>query len=136
VDGITIIKSDYTKKYDTIEELLIAENLDILYPAALPEGVKIERVKIFVFDDGRENILFMFNTDICAIQITNYYSIDLETIQNYSIYSTDKTGFYITKSHDDSYQAIAQLNNIEYKINSLNYNDLIYILSNMKGLSK
>jgi hypothetical protein len=136
VDGITIIKSDYTKKYSTIEELLAAENLDILYPASLPEGVKIERVKVFGFDDGRENILFMLNTDICAIQITNYYSIDLEIIQNYSIYSTNKADFYITKSYDDSYQALAQINNMEYTINCLNYNDLIYILSNMKGISK
>ena len=136
VDGITIIKSDYTKKYDTIEELLIAENLDILYPAALPEGVEVERVKVFAFDNDKEKIMLIYNDTKYSIQITNYFSIDLNKIKNYDIYSIGDINFYITPTHNGSYEAICQYNNMEYTIISNNQDNLKYILSHMKGLSE
>ena len=136
VDGITIIKSDYTKKYDTIEELLIAENLDILYPASLPDGVKIERVRIDTYDDNKQKVMFVFNTPDYAIQITNYLAIDLNSFENKSIYTINDIDFHIIKINDYAYQAIYQENNIEYKVNCIDYDLLIYILSNMKGLSQ
>lgn len=136
VDGITIIKSDYTKKYDTIEELLVAENLDILYPASLPEGVKIDKVKLKVYDDGNQIILFIFNEETYNFQIANYFSIDLGKIESYSTYNIGDINFYITTTYDNHYQAVCQYNNMEYTIISNNYDKLKYILSNMKGLSK
>lgn len=136
VDGITIIKSDYTKKYDTIEELLVAENLDILYPAALPEGVKIYRVRIIAYDDGKQKISFIFNNDTYTFQIKNHYSVDLKNTEPFYTYTVDETVFYITIINDGTYQAIAQQNNYEYAVDCSDYNNLIYILSNMKGLSK
>lgn len=136
VDGITIIKSDYTKKYSTIEELLVAENLDILYPASLPEGVKIERVKLKVYDDNKQKIIFVFNSDGYAIQITNYYSYKPSDLENYNLYTFNNINFYITMSGDGTYQTLAQFENYEYRINCIDYDTLIYIISNMKGLSK
>lgn len=136
VDGITIIKSDYTKKYDTIEELLVAENLDILYPASLPEGVKIERVRIIAYDDGKEKYSFIFNTDYHTIQIANYFSIDLNKLVNHSVYTINNIDYYIILTHDGFYQAISHHNNMEYTFTSKTYNDLIYILSNLRGISK
>ena len=137
VDGITIIKSDYTKKYDTIEELLIAENLDILYPAALPEGVKVERVRIIAYNDGKEKIAFVFNSEIYTVQVTNYHSVDLNTLKNIYLYNSKELTFYIQQiGSTGNYQAIAQKNNYEYVIDCYDYNNLIYILSNMEGLSK
>lgn len=136
VDGITIIKSDYTKKYDTIEELLIAENLDILYPTALPEGVEVERVKVFAFDNDKEKIMLIFNNDTYSIQITNYFSVNIDNLTNYSIYKKNGIDFYITTMNDGTYQAITQKNATEYRFICSNYENLIYILNNMKGISK
>ena len=136
VDGITIIKSDYTKKYDTIEELLVAENLDILYPASLPEGVKIEKIKLKLYDDQKQELLFVFNNSEYGFLITNYFSLNLDTIQNYSKITINNIDFYIINTIDGNYQAIAQFNNNEYAITSNNYDNLINIMHNMKGLPK
>lgn len=137
IDGIEIIKSDYTKKYDTIEELLSTENLDILYPSALPEGVKIECLKTIVYENNQLEIKFLFNTSDINLTVKDCYSIDIENISELnkvSTYTVDDINFYITNKDDAIYQAITQINGFEYLINSHNYNHLIHILSNMKGL--
>ena len=40
--GVVMYNADETRDYDTIEELLKAEKIDMLYPSWLPEGVEVE----------------------------------------------------------------------------------------------
>ncbi|MBQ2903891.1 MAG: hypothetical protein IJE48_05785 [Clostridia bacterium] len=40
--GVVMYNADETRDYDTIEELLKTEKIDMLYPSWLPEGVEIE----------------------------------------------------------------------------------------------
>lgn len=43
---LTFIRNGEARTYDNIEDCLGEENLDILYPTWLPDGVSIECVKI------------------------------------------------------------------------------------------
>lgn len=136
IDGIEIVKSDYTKKYATIEELLLSEKLDILYPAALPDGVKIESLRIYDYDNQLE-IYFLFNTNDINLTIKNSYSVNMESISKEDgimTYTVGDINFYITSKNNEIYQGIAQINGYEYLINTTNHDLMIYIISNLKGL--
>ena len=37
VDGITVIKGNETNRYESVEDFMKEENIDILYPSSLPE---------------------------------------------------------------------------------------------------
>ncbi|MBO5024249.1 MAG: hypothetical protein J6D11_08090 [Clostridia bacterium] len=137
IDGIEIIKSDYTKKYATIEELLLSEKLDILYPAALPDGVKIERLKLDIYNNNQFEIKFLFNTSDINLTIKDRYSVNIETISKSDgimTYTVGDINFYITSKNNEIYQGIAQINGYEYLINTANHDLMIYIISNLKGL--
>lgn len=132
VDGIEIIKSDYTQKYETIEELLREENLDILYPSALPNGYQMEKIVLKNSDDKSEYI-FLFNTSNINFYVTKYFSIDIGKLEYLEIYKVCDADFYITQLPDNVFQAIAHVNEMEYTIICSNYDELVLILSNMKG---
>lgn len=133
VDGIEIIKNDYTQKYETIEELLREENLDILYPSSLPDGYQIENIVLKNLDDKSEYI-FSFNNSNISFYVTNYFSIDIEKLEYSENYKVSDADFYITQLPDNVFQAITHTNEMEYTIICSNYDELIFILSNMKGL--
>lgn len=134
VGNITLIKGDYTKKYNTIEELLIAENLDILYPSALPEGVKIERIDIIYYNKDKFNIMFEFNTYDYFFEVCNDLYGDLDDFENYNVYTHNDLKFYIIDI-PEGYQATARKYEYEYNITCMDYTDLIYIIDNMKGIT-
>ena len=51
-NGVTMYNYDETRKYQTVEELISAEKLDILYPTWLPENVKVSQVTYI--SEGKE----------------------------------------------------------------------------------
>lgn len=136
MDGITVIKGKYSKKYNTIEELLSNENFDdILYPSKLPENIKIKSVSQIQLNNEQYSIVFKFDSDNFGMYINNYYEINISLLSNYTIYQANGIEFYILQK-EDGYYSIAQYDGKEYSANCNNYEDLIYILSNMKGYSK
>lgn len=136
VDGITVIKGKYSKKYDTIEDLLSNENFDnILYPSKLPQNIKIKSVTQIQLSDEQYSIVFKFDSDNIKIEITNCYTNDLSLLSDYTIYKTNGMDFYILQKENSIYYSIAQYDGKEYSANCNNYEDLIFILSNMKGYS-
>lgn len=138
VGNITLIKGDYTKKYNTIEELLIAENLDILYPSALPEGVKIERIFIDYFENGTHEINFLLNTYDVSFFLKSYFTFDesdIEKTPNVETFYLNEYKFYILNIDNISFQAMAQIKGYEYYLKCTDYSELIFILSNMKGIT-
>lgn len=50
-EGITIYKADEVRTYSTLEELLEAEALDVLYPTWLPDDEKITQVMYLLEDE-------------------------------------------------------------------------------------
>ncbi len=62
VGEITFVRNGDTTKYSDIEEMLTKEKLDILYPSKLPEGVKIEQVRI-VEESETQYVVYISTSD-------------------------------------------------------------------------
>ena len=132
VDGITIIKPNYTKKYKVISELLESEGIDILYPDELPNNIRLETIKQDVHGDKCDIILY-FNNQSIFIQITDYYEIPDEVIRSNTNYKTEYLNLYILELDYENYQAVFHYKGYEYSIFS-NDNEIIKsIILNLKG---
>ncbi len=129
-NGITVIRDSNSIKYTTIDELIIEENLDILYPSTLPEDIQIKQIRIIINNTGNEDIYFTFNNDLFAIKIRDICS-DLDKVTNYSIYHMQGINYYV-QPVGTTFQAICQHNGYEYMIIAKDRESLIFILDNMK----
>lgn len=129
-DGITIYRGDTSKYYNSIEELLSKEDLDILYPSSLPGGIKLQSVSITEFDGNEFTLTFIFSNDSIGISV---YNFDLSS----HIFDTEDTvtinGIEYRVSHiSEWYQADCVTDKYAYTITSLDYDNLIYLLNSMK----
>lgn len=132
-DGITIIKHSEQKSYNTIEELLAAEGLDVMYPSVVPNNQKITGIH-YMAETGDSYVLyFVFSDNAYALQIFNYYSTNTKALYNHEYLSVNNIDYYITSINGTSYHAICQYKGFEYAIDSPNYDDLLKIINNMKG---
>lgn len=61
-NGITFERLGKDKMYNNVEEALEKENLDILIPNNLPNGLEIEMIKVYAVDDSNE-IYISFNDE-------------------------------------------------------------------------
>ena len=57
-DGNTIFRTDDTRTYNSLDELLEVENLKILYPAKLPDGYAFTDFRVSDYGRGLEILLF------------------------------------------------------------------------------
>jgi len=132
--GSEIVVGDFTfdnmgesKKYSSFEEMLEIENLDILYPTKLPEGVYIN--KVYAFDDTvAEKTISVTTTDAnilfsISIQYKKVFLVDRAD----EVLTVNGIEFYIR----DNY-AMCYHNGDYYSIKADNYEDLILIIDNMK----
>lgn len=67
--GIVMYNADETRDYDTIEELLKAEKIDMLYPSWLPEGVEVDHIRFAVESNEKE---YSINCNNYAYSIKMY----------------------------------------------------------------
>lgn len=98
--NVTLNKSNETKKYISIEELLKDEKIEILYPTWLPENEKIvtvmyldvEQSEVYVFKSNYDKygvsvtINGMINDDIkadCSTREINGYTVHYSKKENY-----------------------------------------------------
>ena len=77
IDGITFTNGGKVKEYKTIDELLADNQIDIMYPHELPEGVYIEDV--YVSEEGLFPIVIVFNDSRNGLSI---YKNKEERIEN------------------------------------------------------
>ena len=135
-NGITIIKNSGSETYDTMEDLIQNEGLDILYPSKLPDGIQLKRIVQILEDDNQFTLAFQTTADDLSIGVSNYYKNNLELWTDYTTYATEMMTFYIIQVADGAFQAVGQKDNFEYSILYNDYNELISILENMKGIEK
>ena len=129
---ITMVKNDVTIHYNSLDEFIVKENLDILIPAFLPEGVYAKKIVIFEEPNNQFTYKIQFENSDLIYTIKNNYS-DIERLKNYSVHKTEFMQLYVFADSDNKYQAIGQLNGYEYSIRYTDYNELLKILDNMKG---
>lgn len=133
VDEFTFYNAGKTKKYDSIQEMVESENLDIMYPTSFPEDTKIRTV--WLSDTTNyENVvqIITFDTEV-GVQI-ELNSIELNHIEYSSssdmIYEHNGLIYYISRA--EAYVATCYYNKNTYYISAKNYEDLIFIINNMK----
>lgn len=133
-EKITLIKNGVSAEYGSVEAAIKAENLNVLYPSVLPEGVKIQKIIVtYQGDESDCTITFVTNSKQLQILINTATKADIDSWQNRSIYETNRKTYYIRES-GARYQAVCYDNGYEYNILCENYDELIQILDGLKGL--
>lgn len=129
LDGITMEMLETEKIYDTVEEMLHGENLEIMYPTVLPEGVSVKSVKIYKLEYGGKSIDFDFENPniVVIIDTMKPGQEDYSHLEKHTVGTHD---FYLFE--EDKYYAVCHENNIYYSFSAASRRDLLLILDNMK----
>ncbi len=132
-DGITLIKGEASAEYASLDEAIEKSGWNILYPTALPEGVKITFVQQVAMGEDDYLISFKTNSNSVFINITtqltdkiHFEGYDAYEINNHTFYILTKESFYIGRYQE---------NGLEYYIQCDNKDDLMLIIDNIKKLS-
>ncbi|MBQ8340587.1 MAG: hypothetical protein IJY16_09095 [Clostridia bacterium] len=133
-DGITLIVDEQHTIYGSIDELLKAEQLNILYPHSLPKGVNVRSVYKTAHVNEQFSMFLRFNSLDMSIVIKNYYTADFSSNKDLAPFETEIAIFYIKKLETGEFQGMCQHNGFEYLITCKDYNTLTHIMENMKGI--
>ena len=138
--GITFMVIGEHREYDTIEALIKAESIDVMYPTWLPEGVEIEKISVnietignsIIYDFNNEQVMYgvMLYEEYAAL-IEDGFAGELHEINGHDFYisgfSTVEAPGYINAIWNEngySYSLSAKTNEVLYKIlESLIYPD-------------
>ena len=128
-EGITFINSGKMKTYSSIDELLIEEEIDILYPSVLPNGAVIKQVNISKNANNGDLIQFIMNDPYTIVSVdTNVEDFNVTGYME-SVYIEEHVYYLFS---DDSFYAICNYDNCYYYIGSDSYENLILIIENMR----
>lgn len=137
LDGMTIIKNGHYTKYDTIEDLLTNEGLEIMYPTVLPEGVHIEKIWLIPEGDtAKYSVAFEMSSDDISCFVCNYYQTDTDVIEHKDYLSPNGLTFCWFETGVGTFQAVGQIKGYEYVIVTHDYSQMISIIDNLKELEK
>ena len=130
IDGITFINEGMVKKYSNIEKLLKDNDIDIMYPHKLPDGLKI--VEIYIRDAGLFPIDLIFDDyrySVCVYKIGESKVEELksaaETIE------VNGMTFFVVEANDQ-WIALFSNNLHTYAIYSANKADLLILMEDFR----
>ncbi len=136
VGGITVISRGDNKLCGTIEEAINYKNIDVLYPAKLPNGIVIEQI-ILDNKNGKDRVVFNFNDSLFTyrvdfdeelpIDVLSDTTVEIREMNNIKCYIIDVSDLGVT-------QVYFEYNDALYL---LRYNDkqgLIEVIENLKEL--
>lgn len=130
-DTITLINNGNVEEYDSIVELLTSEDLNVLYPDVLPEGIVLK--KVYITERVNDEFSVQFATNNSSTHISVDINAELPMIEGYkeqmtigncTFYVFCDGDFYAVSYHDDCY----------YYIGSDSYENLILIINNMREI--
>ena len=131
--GISIFRNSGQKQYATIEDLLVAEELNVMYPTVIPNNQKITEIRYITETEYNYSLYYVFSEKSFSMQVFNYYISDLDMMENVEAITINDIIYYISSKEDKSFHAICQYNGFEYAIYSDKYEDLLTLINNMKG---
>jgi hypothetical protein len=134
IGGVTFHKPVGTVEYESIEELIENENLDIMYPTWAPEDVRITEIQKIDITDTEWQLTFIYNDIKYNTFIRNYYLNNAEMAAGRETYEYNGVKYYIKKVNNEWYQAYCQYNGYEYSFKSADYDSLLKIINSMKGI--
>ncbi len=130
--NITLIMPDEVKYYDSIEELLEEEKIDVLYPGWLPENSEITYVQ-YILMDNIKTYWFTYNTGSGisvhlnqSLAEATKQSCQLKEINGYTCYYFVDEGFA---------QASFEYKNNRYTVNADTQENLFGIIQNLKEIN-
>lgn len=135
VSGISVYMYEGTKIYPNIEEALLNENINILYPSELPENITLKQVS-FHNDNMKNKVVLTFNNaDFTYYSVFNeklsqdvlLNAIEILKINNLECYIFEMSDIGIT-------QIYFEFNGNLYKLSYNNKQDLINVIENLKEL--
>lgn len=83
LNGDTIEKSDETRSYDSLEDFVNEEGINILYPRNSPQNVKVSCISICEID-GKSDVSIAFNNNNLSCGITINSTISQEILNVYT----------------------------------------------------
>lgn len=129
-DTITLVNNGKFEEYGSIEELLLAEKIDILYPSVLPDGVRMEEVNISIGQNSGDYVEYITNDPATIVTVDT--SIALSEVTEYTEqYTSDYCTYYI---YGNENFAVCYYNDCYYYIGSDSYENLILIINNMREI--
>ena len=131
-DNITLVMEDQVAHYHSIEELLNAEGMNILYPSYIPEYTQLMSVHKYVQGENLK-MNFAFTDQNLSITLKNHYTYAPETLIGFEKITNEYCSFYIKDLKNGNYQTFCQFNGYEYSIIYNNYDELIKIINSMEG---
>lgn len=130
--GIVMYNADETRDYDTIEELLKAEKIDMLYPSWLPEGVEIESTEYIV--DNQEILYTIYcNNKVHSISMYPEKMLDKEAKTNTCKEIKGLEVYYFSRNGVTQGNFIHK-NNL-YSITADSSDNLFKIIENLKEIN-
>lgn len=131
--NVTLEFQDVQQEYDTVEEALQANDIEILYPTVLPEGITLKAIEFVSTASSEEIIRFATNTPYVSVYVER--KTDSHPFHSYKEeFVIEDCTFYI---FDDTvtppeYYAVCFYGDYYYCICANSYEDIILILSNLK----
>lgn len=134
--NITLTKHDGVVTYASIEELLQEEGYDIMYPSALPEGIRVTKILEQVVSDERIVYCYQFNESNLSVLVSTTLSVSSDDLVKHEVLQTETMIFYVEKTSENLYQAVGFDSQYEYRVCYNDYDALIEILNGMKRIEK
>lgn len=132
-NGISYENHGQSRKYDSFDEFLKFENIDVLIPSNLPPDIKIEQIHVAEID-GHMEITFIF--DNCVVDYTILLECDVSEINiNISDESLNINNFkcYINRMEDiNLIQIYFEHQGNYYKIGGSDEQILLNIIENLE----
>lgn len=127
--GITLVHNGVTTEYSSIEELLKTIEVDIMYPAKLPDGISVTTVDVFAGVNSEEMVCIK-TTDPQMIFFVQLKAIDTGgSHKDCEIITKKGRTFYIRKDLNFAFSYFA---GNYYSFQAGNYEQLQYILDNLE----
>ena len=128
-DAVTLIHNGEATEYSSIEELLKTIEVDIMYPAKLPDGISVTTVDIFAGVNAEEMVCIK-TTDPQMIFFVQLKAIDTGgSHKDCEIITKKGRTFYIRKDLNFAFSYFA---GNYYSFQAGNYEQLQYILDNLE----
>lgn len=132
-DSFTFYNAGKTKHYSSIEDLIVTENLNIMYPSEFPENIHITSVRVSSSEIGENNIMILTDEPNILIDINTNVSNTENTFSDCEKYEHNGYTYYIFKDELlNRYNGCCYYKNTKYTISANNYDNLIIIINSMK----
>lgn len=133
VNGISVYMHGENKKYKDIEDAILNENLNILYPSELPENVTPKEIMIYQVDFNEE-VVFIFNNADFSYSVTFKGNLSNDIKNNASeIIEINEKECFITDIPEVNITQIFFVHNDNlYYLSYNNKQELIEIIENLK----